>query len=135
MYKVTRSHITEQLEIDDNGHKVVLDVDISADRILREYTAAQYDIARAQQAAQKAKNEKDMQAAEAALGEAILSLFRIIFGQEQLEQILQIYGDRPIEMLGDIAPFIADVIAPRIQEAQARIQERYKQVSKRGGLK
>ena len=135
MYKVTRSHITEQLEIDDNGHKVVLEVDISADRILREYTAAQYDIARAQQAAQKAKNEKDMQAAEAALGEAILSLFRIIFGQKQLDQILQIYGDRPIEMLGDIAPFIADVIAPRIQEAQARIQDRYKQVSKRGGVK
>lgn len=135
MYKVTRSHITEQLEIDDNGHKVVLDVDISADRILKEYTAAQYAIARAQQSAQKAKNEKDMQAAETALGEAILSLFRVIFGQEQLEQILQIYGDRPIEMLGDIAPFIADVIAPRIQEAQARIQDRYKQVSKRGGVK
>lgn len=135
MYQIKRSHITEQLEIDDNGRKVVLDVDISADRILKEYTAAQYAIARAQQSAQKAKNEKDMQAAETALGEAILSLFRVIFGQEQLEQILQIYGDRPIEMLGDIAPFIADVIAPRIQEAQARIQDRYKQVSKRGGVK
>lgn len=135
MYQIKRSHIVEQLEIDDNGRKVVLDVDISADRILKEYTAAQYAIARAQQSAQKAKNEKDMQAAETALGEAILSLFRVIFGQEQLEQILQIYGDKTMEMLGDIAPFIADVIAPRIQEAQTRIQDRYKQVSKRGGVR
>ena len=128
MYKIKRSRIVEQLEIDNNGDKIVLDVDISADQILREYNAAQYAIARAQQAAQKAKDNKDMQAAEEAMGEAIIDLFRIIFGQDQLDKILQIYDNRPLEMLGDIAPFIADVVAPKIQESQQRIRERYKQV-------
>ena len=132
MYQIKRSRIVEQLEIDDNGKKVVLSVDISPDQIVRQYTQAQYAIAQAQQAAQKAKNDKDMQAAETAMGEAILTLFKVIFGAQQLDQILQIYDDKPLEMLGDIAPFIADVVAPRVQEAQQRIQERYKQVSKRG---
>lgn len=132
MYQIKRSRIVEQLEIDDNGKKVVLSVDISPDRIVREYTRAQYAIAQAQQAAQKAKDDKDMEAAETAMGEAILTLFKLIFGEDQLDQILQIYDNRPLEMLGDIAPFIADVVAPRVQEAQQRIQERYKQVSKRG---
>lgn len=133
MYQVKRSRIVEQLEIDDNGKKVVLDVDISADAILSQYTKAQYAIAQAQQAAQKAKDDKDLQASEEAMGNAIIGLFRVVFGEKQTDQILQIYDNRALEMLGDIAPFIADVIAPRVQEAQQRIQERYKQVSKRGG--
>lgn len=132
MYTIKRSHIVEQLEIDDNGTKTVLDVDISADAILREYNQAQYAIAQAQQAAQKAKDDKDMQAAEEAMGNAILGLFKVVFGTKQTDQILQIYDNKPMEMLGDIAPFIADVVAPKIQEAQQRIQERYKQVGKRG---
>lgn len=132
MYQVKRSRIVEQLEIDDNGKKVVLDVDISADAILSQYTKAQYAIAQAQQAAQKAKDDKDLQASEEAMGKAIISLFKVVFGEKQTDQILRIYDNRALEMLGDIAPFIADVIAPRVQEAQQRIQERYKQVSKRG---
>ena len=132
MYQIKRSRIVEQLEIDDNGNKVVLDVDISAEQSLREYNQAQYAIAQAQMSAQKAKDDKDLAAAEQSMGDAILALFKVIFGQAQTDQILSIYDNRPLEMLGDIAPFIADVVAPRIQEAQQRIQERYKQVSKRG---
>lgn len=130
MYQIKRTRIVEQLEIDDNGTKTVLDVDISADTILRDYNNAQYAIAQAQLAAQKAKSEKDAKAAEQALGDAILSLFKLIFGQTQLDQILQIYDNKPLEMLSDIAPFIAEVITPRIQEAQQRIQESYKRVKK-----
>ena len=130
MYQIKRTRIVKQLEIDDNGTKTVLDVDISADTILRDYNNAQYAIAQAQLAAQKAKSEKDAKAAEQALGDAILSLFKLIFGQVQLDQILQIYDDKPLEMLSDIAPFIAEVITPWIQEAQQRIQESYKRVKK-----
>ena len=128
MYQITRSRIVEQLEIDDNGKKTVLDVDISADAILKDYTQAQYAIAQAQLSAQKAKDAKDLEAAEAAMGDAILALFRVIFGKDQLETILQIYDNRPLEMLGDIAPFISEVVTPRIQEAQQRIQDNYKRV-------
>ena len=91
MYQITRTRIVEQLEIDDNGTKTVLDVDISADAILKDYNQAQYAIAQAQMLAQKAKDEKDAEAAEQAMGEAILSLFKVIFGKDQLDKILQIY--------------------------------------------
>lgn len=132
MYQIKRSRIVEELEIDDGGNKVVLKVDINPDRILGEYNRAQYAIAQAQLAAKKAKDDKDVQASEEALGSAILSLMQIVFGREQLDQILQIYDNHPLEMLGDIAPFISDVVAPKIQEAQQRIQERYRQVGRRG---
>ena len=128
MYQIKRSRIVEQLEIDDNGTKKVFTVDISAEGALREYNHAQYAIAQAQQAAQKAKDDKDLAAAEEAMGNAILGLFKVIFGQDQLDQIIEIYDNRPLEMLGDIAPFIAEVVTPRIHEAQQRIQDSYKRV-------
>ena len=131
MYQIKRNRIVEQLEIDDNGTKTVLDVDINVDGIMRDYNKAQYAIAQAQRSAQKAKTDEDTEAAEQAMGDAILALFRVIFGPEQLDQILKIYDNRPLEMLGDIAPFISDVIAPKVREAQQRIQEQYKQVSNR----
>ena len=128
MYQITRTRIVEQLEIDDNGTKTVLDVDISADAILKDYNQAQYAIAQAQMLAQKAKEKKDIEEAEQAMGDAILALFKVIFGKDQLDKILQIYDNSPLEMLGDIAPFIAEVVTPRIHEAQQRIQDSYKRV-------
>lgn len=130
-YQIKRNHVVEELEIEDNGQKYTFSVDINVDDIIKKYNAANYKIAAAQENAKKAKDEKDMQAAEEALGDAVLSLFSVIFGEEQTKQIIEIYDGRSFEMLADIAPFIADVVGPRIQEAQARIAERYRQVSKR----
>ena len=129
-YKVKRNHIIEQLEIEDNGKVVTLDVDINVDSILAQYNKANLKIAAAQQAAQKAKDERDMQAAELAMGDGVLALFEVIFGEEQTKKILEIYDNRALEMLGDIAPFITDVVKPRIDEAKQRIEDRYKQVNK-----
>ena len=129
-YKIKRNHIIEQLEIEDNGKVVTLDVDINVDSILTQYNKANLKIAAAQQAAQKAKDERDMQAAELAMGDGVLALFEVIFGEEQTKKILEIYDNRALEMLGDIAPFITDVVKPRIDEAKQRIEDRYKQVNK-----
>lgn len=131
-YRITRNHIVEELEIEDNGKTVTLEVDINVDQILRDYNKANYAIAMARQTALNAKNDDDMSKAEEALGEGVLALFEVCFGTEQTKQIIEIYQNRTIEMLSDIAPFIADVIQPRIFEAQARIEERYKQASKKG---
>lgn len=129
-YKIVRNHIVEQLEIEDNGTTHTLNVELNVDQILREYNKAQYSIAAAQKAAVLAKNGEDMEKAEEMMGEAVLSLFEVVFGEEQTKDILQIYNNRTIEMLSDIAPFITEVIQPRIVEAQQRIADRYKQVSK-----
>lgn len=130
-YQIKRNHVVEELEIEDNGQVHVFNVDLNVDDILKRYNAANYKIAAAQESARKARTEKDMQAAEEALGDAVLSLFSVVFGEEQTQQIIEIYTNRTFEMLADIAPFIADVVGPRIQEAQARIAERYRQVTQR----
>ena len=129
-YKIVRNHIVEQLEIEDNGKTVTIDVDLSVDDIMGKYNQAQYSIAKANQAAHEAQNNEDMEKAEEMMGEAVISLFKVVFGEVQTEQILSIYQDRYLEMLSDVSPFIAEVIQPRIIEAQQRITERYRQVSK-----
>lgn len=134
-YHITRNHIKEQLEIEDNGKIVTIDVDINVDQILRDYGKANYAIAMARQSALNAKNDEDMSKAEEALGEGVLALFEVCFGEEQTKKIVEIYKDRTLEMLSDIAPFISDVIQPRILEAQERIQERYRQVNQQRGPK
>ena len=131
-YKIVRNHIVEQLEIEDNGKTITLNVNINVDDIIKRYNNANYAIASAQKALQAAANDRDIEQATEAMGDAILSLFEVIFGEDQTKQIIDIYDNRPLEMLGDIAPFIAEVINPRIQEAQQRIADRYKQVNKRG---
>ena len=132
MYQIKRNHIVEDLEIEDNGKILTLNVDLNVDTILHQYNQAQYKIAQASENAKKAANEKDLASAEEAMGNAVLGLFEVIFSEDQTKQIIDFYGDKPLEMLGDIAPFISEVVAPRIMEAQQRIADRYKQVSRRG---
>lgn len=132
MYKIKRNHLVEDLQIEDNGKTLDLKVDINVDAILQQYNRAQYRIAQASQAAKEAANDKDMEKAEEAMGNAIFGLFEVVFGQDQTQKIVEFYDNKALEMLGDIAPFITDVVAPKIQEAQQAIEERYKQVSKRG---
>lgn len=131
MYQIKRKHIVEDLEIEDNGKTLKLSVDINVDSMLKAYNNAQYKIAQASNAAKAAAGDKDMSACEEAMGDAVLSLFEVIFGQEQTRQIIEFYDNKSLEMLGDIAPFITDVIAPRFKEAQDRIAESYRQVNKR----
>ena len=132
MYQIKRNHIVEDLEIEDNGKILQLKVDINVDTMLKTYNNAQYKIAQASIDAQKAANDKDMSKAEEAMGNAVLGLFEIVFGPEQTKKIIEFYDNKSLEMLGDIAPFISEVIAPRFKEAQDRIKESYKQVSRRG---
>ena len=112
-YRIVRNHIVEQLEIEDNGKTHTLNVELNVDQILSGYNRAQYSIAAAQKAAVLAKNGEDMEKAEEMMGEAVLSLFEVVFGEEQTKEILRIYNNRTIEMLSDIAPFITEVIQPR----------------------
>ena len=132
MYKIKRNHLVEELQIEDNGKTLDLKVDINIDNILQQYNKAQYRIAQAVQSAQKAANDKDMENIEVAMGEAVLGLFEVVFGHDQTQQIIEFYDNKAFEMLTDISPFITEVVAPKIQEAQQAIEDRYKQVSKRG---
>ena len=132
MYQIKRNHIVEELEIEDNGKTLHIDVDINVDSVLKAYTKAQYKIAQASEEIKASTGTKDLSQAEEAMGNAVLGLFEVIFGEEQTQKIIEFYDNKALEMLGDITPFIVEVVAPRFKEAQDRISESYRQVSRRG---
>lgn len=125
MYKIKRNHILEDLEIEDNDKKLNLTVDIDVDRILKQYMEAGSTVAKAQESVKNGTGQEE------ALGEAILALFCLIFGEDQTKQLVDFYGERYLEMLSDVVPFINDVITPRIMEARKRIEDSYKQVKRK----
>jgi hypothetical protein len=127
MYQITRNHVVEDLELDDNGKKLQLHVDLNVDTILRRYLQVAGELAKAQQAVRKGMTEEKVEA----LGVAILNVFSVIFGDDQAKQLVDFYDGAYTEMLADVAPFINDVIAPKVSEAQQRIMHQYQSIKGR----
>jgi hypothetical protein len=128
MYQVKRNRVVEDLELDDNGKKLTIHVDMGVDAILQRYTQAARVLSAAQQEVRKAPDDETK---VEKLGEAILKLFETIFGTDQTNKILEFYDGAYLEMLTDIAPFINDVVAPKITEAQQRIAGQYAAIKTR----
>ena len=126
MYTITRNHVVEDLKLEDNGKELILHVDINVDAILQRYAAAAKALTEAQQAVKSGLTEERVQK----LGEAILGIFSVIFGEAQTKKLVEFYDGAYTEMLADVAPFINEVVAPKINEAQQRIMERYQQVKR-----
>ena len=126
MYQITRNHVVEDLELDDNGKKLNLHVDLNVDTILRRYLEVAGELAKAQQDARKGLTEERVEA----LGTAILNVFSVIFGDDQAKQLVDFYGGAYTEMLADVTPFINDVVVPKVNEAQQRIMNQYKNVKR-----
>lgn len=126
MYQIIRNHVVEELKVTDNDKELVLHVDLNVDQILRQYAAASKALADAQKAMQSGITEEKIEA----LGSAILGVFEVIFGPKQAAKLVDFYGESYTEMLADVAPFVNDVVAPKIDEAQQRIMEKYNQVKR-----
>ena len=128
MYTITRNHVVEDLKLEDNGKELILHVDINVDAVMQRYAAAAKALTEAQQATKAGLTEERVQK----LGEAILGVFSVIFWEAQTQKLVEFYDGAYTEMLADVAPFINDVVAPKINEAQQRIMERYKHVKRSG---
>lgn len=115
-YKIYKKEkVSETLELYDAAGNlaesitVELDLDGMALRLGRAYQA----LAEAQQGLQQ--NPTDAQA----FGEAVIGVFRVIFGDAGTEKILRFYDGAYSEMLADVAPFINEAIMPKIREWSA----------------
>ena len=126
MYTITRNHVVEDLKLDDNGKELILHVDINVDAVMQRYAAAAKALTEAQQATKAGLTEERVQK----LGEAILGVFSVIFGEAQTQKLVEFYDGAYTEMLADVAPFINDVVAPKINEAQQRIMAKYQNVKR-----
>lgn len=62
------------------------------------------------------KSAADDAAKLADLGECIVALFTLIFGEANIKSLLEFYKDDYSKMLVDIAPYIREVIIPAINK-------------------
>lgn len=129
-YTIKRSnHIQDEVTVEDNGKILTIKVDLTVDDILTNYNNALKAIQEAHKAAEKARDEKDPEAigeANEALGRGVVSLFGMLFGVDQTQEILKFYENRYAEMLADFLPYITQVIMPKIQAAKDNLAKRYK---------
>lgn len=123
-YQVMRKNrIVEELQLCHNDGSVAasiqvdLNVDTIASRVQKTYDAL---------GAAQAAIEKDPESPKLleAYGDAIVAVFRVIFGDDGTDKILAYYEDNYTEMLLDIFPFINGEIMPKIRDAsEARKQQ------------
>jgi hypothetical protein len=122
-YQIKRKNrVVEKLELcnADGSVALAVDVDINVDDIGGKIAAAQKALVAAQE--QVSKDSKSDEAKEA-FGSAVISLFIVLFGEEDTERILAFYDGRYTEMFVDVFPFIDDVVMPRVREASESRKE------------
>lgn len=113
-YQIKKSDkITETLELLDSNNNAALTVhvDIEIGRIAKEYRQLQIELMEAQNMISQG-NEQAFEA----FGNAVIKLFRCLFGDENTQKILEYFENDYTEMAVQCMPFISDVIQPAIEK-------------------
>lgn len=124
MYTIQRKnkHIHEELELlsIDGKEKMNVTVDLDIDQIAARMAKAYEMMGMLQNELKKdPKNPATMEA----FGQAVIEIFKIIFGEDQAGDILEWYENDYTEMLVDLFPFINDQIMPKVKEASRQRRE------------
>lgn len=131
-YQIKRTnHITDEVEMHDGDRTLTIKVDLTVDRILQKYNRSLQTIISTREQIDKLTDAGEIEAATVQLGAAIVTLFSLIFGEEQTRQILDFYGGNHVDMFADFLPYLTDVIMPKIQQAQQDVANRYKTTLRR----
>ena len=108
-YQITRAaRVQETLELTDEktGAVTAVEVDIQAEKLALDINRSYNAVIRAQMAA---RDEQAGPEAAQALGEAVNSLFSLIFG-DAYETVLDFFDGNYLEMLMQVTPFVQDVV-------------------------
>lgn len=124
MYTIQRKnkHIREELELlsIDGTEKMHVTVNLDIDQIAARMAKSYEMMGMLQNELKKdPKNQKTMEA----FGQAVIGIFKIIFGDEQAAEILKFYENDYTEMLVDLFPFINDQIMPQVKAASRQRRE------------
>lgn len=114
MYQVkkTTQRIQDTLQIDDNGTLVDIPVDIHVDDVVRDYIRVTNEL-------------KNIGGDPEKLGAAVVEMMNLVFGAEGAEKLLDLYQNRYLDMIGDVYPFIKDVVEPKLIKAMKAMTDRY----------
>lgn len=124
-YQVRKAkEVDEILELVDNNDKVVdsIPVHINVNDMAMSINKARNDIIRAQEKFNNASDD-DIEELKTQLGEAVLALFRLIFGEDGTERICKFYESNYTTMMNYVFPFIAEVVLPALESASIAERE------------
>lgn len=126
MYKIKRDKkFKEQLEVEnDNGEKLTLDVEITLDKQLNEFTKNWRNLEVMNINVQQGKLDY-MQ-----MGNAVISIMGVVFGENDAKKLIDFYNCNYIELIQDILPFIVGVIKPQFDKVIKEHTKRNKQALK-----
>lgn len=120
MYEIKKKKsITKEIKIMDDDKERIFTVNFYLDDIISKYNELRRLIGEADRQVGSEPSEISYEN----LGQAVVELLRLLFGDEQASQIVEMYEQRYIELLVDFAPFIMQEIQPEIDKA---INERAK---------
>lgn len=117
-YQIKKSgRITEDLELlgSDGTVEITLHIDINTDRIAGGFRKAEIDLLNAQRNIKKGESTEALEN----YGIAVIELFKLIFGEENANAMIEYFDGQYTDMLLQVMPFINDEIKPRIAEAVA----------------
>lgn len=115
-YQARRSAVLkEDIELINKNNEVekVIHVEFNADAMAREFNTARNGIIRAQREVSKGEVSDKY----TSFGEAVIEIFRVVFGEENTREIIEFYENNYLEMVSELMPFITDVAAPAVQQA------------------
>lgn len=110
----TRNFV-DDLELVDGDKTLTIHLELDPERIIKDYRAAQVDIVRATQAVKESPGDPD---AVSRVGEAVLALFSLVFGDQDAQRILDFYDGQYSQMVADILPFISGSIGPMVERVR-----------------
>lgn len=113
-YQIKKSDkIAEDLELLDSNNNAALTVhvDIEIARIIKNYRQLQIELMEAQNMISQGSEQ-----AFETFGNAVIKLFRCLFGDENTQKILEYFENDYTEMAVQCMPFISDVIQPAIEK-------------------
>lgn len=122
MYTVKRSNNqikTEMKVVDTDNQEYIMHVNLHVEDVLAQYNNLRRLLGEAERQVKEQPNEDSYQQ----LANVIVSLIRLIFGDEQTSKLIDIYENRNLELLFDVVPFITSEIQPAINKA---VEERAK---------
>lgn len=110
--KKTTQRIRETLQIDDNGTLVDIPVDIYVDDVIKDYVRVTDQL-------------KNIGTDPEKLGTAVIEMMQLVFGVDGAQKLLDLYQNRYMDMIGDIYPFVKDVVEPQLVNAMKDKTARY----------
>ena len=126
MYTLTQnSTFSDEIELKhQDGTSEILSIHLSiSPETVKKYRSLEVELIDLQK---KANETPASPAVLEKIGETIVSLFSLLFGEENCEKILQFYSDDFIQMTADLFPYIQNIIIPKFQELAKQRKQTFK---------